>query len=296
MSEAKAGLLTKGAAVPLEGVSISAEVRDCLASVVVSQRYANREAQPVEAVYVFPLDERAAVCGFEAVVGGAHVVGEVKEREQAFAEYDDALAAGHGAYLLDEERPDVFTASIGNVEPGQEVLVRIRYVTELDATADEVRFVLPTTVSPRYAPAEDRKGVGRTPAEAVNPPLAWSVPYGLELDLSLEMPSDIRAVESPTHPLSVEVEGRRARVRLGERLTALDRDLMVAARLREPLTAPRVVVERGKGGRTAVALTFVPGFEASAESPSEVVFVVDRAGLRPDSREPGHIPAERGLN
>jgi hypothetical protein len=67
--------------VALAGVSIDAEISTYCARVAVSQRYVNREAQPIEAVYVFPLDEGAAVCGFEAIVDGTLVVGEIKERE-----------------------------------------------------------------------------------------------------------------------------------------------------------------------------------------------------------------------
>ena len=117
--------------VPLAGVSIDAEISSFCARVAVTQRYVNREATPIEAVYVFPLDEGAAVCGFEAIIDGTLVVGEVKERDEAFEMYDDAMERGDGAFLLDEERPDVFQASIGNLPPGKEVLVKLTYVTEL---------------------------------------------------------------------------------------------------------------------------------------------------------------------
>ena len=103
-----AGLFTIGklaVPVPLAGVSIEAHVRSFYAKVVVAHRYVNHEATPIEAVYVFPLDEGAAVCAFEAVVDGTLVVGEVHERDKAFEMYDDAMEAGHGAFLLDEERP-----------------------------------------------------------------------------------------------------------------------------------------------------------------------------------------------
>ena len=121
---------------PLAGVSIDAEICSFYAKVVVAHRYVNRESTPIEAVYVFPLDEGAAVCAFEAVVDGTLVVGEVHERDKAFEMYDDAMEAGHGAFLLDEERPDVFQASIGNLPPGKEVLVKLTYVTELAWTKD----------------------------------------------------------------------------------------------------------------------------------------------------------------
>ena len=49
----------------------------------------------------------------------------------AFAAYDDALHAGDGAFLLDQECPNVFTASVGNLRPGETVELQIRYVALL---------------------------------------------------------------------------------------------------------------------------------------------------------------------
>ncbi len=49
-----------------------------------AQRYENAGTHPIEAKYVFPLDEMAAVCGFEAFINGKHVVGAVKEKEQVW--------------------------------------------------------------------------------------------------------------------------------------------------------------------------------------------------------------------
>lgn len=45
------------------------------------------------------------VCGFEAFINGKHIIGEVKEKEQAHKEYKRAINEGHGAYLMDEETP-----------------------------------------------------------------------------------------------------------------------------------------------------------------------------------------------
>jgi len=259
----------------LEGVSVDATIRDFCTRVTVTQRYRNREADPVEAVYVFPLDEAAAVCGFEALIDDVHVVGEVMERERAFEVYDDAIADGHGAYLLDQEKPDVFTASIGNIPPGKEVMVKISYVTELGLEGEDLRFVVPTTVSPRYAPAEDRVAVGRPPAEAVNPPVEWKVPYGLELSIDITMPSAIRSVESPSHPISVETGGRSSRVQLGGREAFLDRDFVLLVRLSDPLQAHGWVERTAE--QSVAMVSFRPRFEID-ESPCEVIFVVDRSG------------------
>ena len=81
----RAGLHAGDQAVALKGVRIDATLRGPTAEVTVTQRYRNDEATPVEAVYLFPLDEGAAVCGFEARIDGTLVLGRVMEREAAFA-------------------------------------------------------------------------------------------------------------------------------------------------------------------------------------------------------------------
>jgi Ca-activated chloride channel family protein len=265
------------APVPLSGVSIDAEVFGFCARVSIAHRYVNREPVPIEATYLFPLDESAAVCGFEAVVDGTLVIGEVQEREKAFEAYDDAMGQGHGAFLLDEERPDVFQASVGNLPPGKEVLVRITYVTELGVEGRRLRFTIPTTVSPRYAPAEDRQGTGRPDSETLNPPVAWAVSYGLDLSVRLSLPGGITAVESPSHPISVALGDACATVSLTHARAALDRDFVLSVEA-AGVDAPQAWIERGDGETEAIAVGFIPQFSPAQQSPTEIIFVVDRSG------------------
>ncbi|HEY0871956.1 MAG TPA: VIT domain-containing protein [Vicinamibacterales bacterium] len=275
----RGGLFTTGAEaepVALTGVRVDAEIHRCYAKVVLAQRYVNTESNPIEAVYVFPLDEGAAICGFEAVIDDTLVVGEVLDREKAFEKYDDAMEAGHGAYLLDEERPDVFQASIGNLPPGKDVTVRLTYVTELGVESGHIRFVVPTTVSPRYAPVDDHRGVGRPDAETLNPPTALTVPYGLNFSARIAMPDGITAVESPSHPISVRMNGSEAVVSLGQRDAALDRDLVLE--IEAPgLDAPHALVERDDDGTEAIGVSFAPVFP-TVSAPAEILFLVDRSG------------------
>ncbi len=274
---AACGLVTReGAPVPLRGVRVEARIQDYACRVVLSQRYRNDEALPIEAVYRFPLEEGTAVCGFEAVIDGRHVVGEVDERGKAFERYDEALAAGHGAYLLDQERADVFTLSVGSLPPGKEVVVRLTTVSELPLEGDAIRFTLPTTLSPRYSPAEDQVGAGESEADRVSAPWALAVPYGLELTVDVETTAPLRAVESPTHPIALALDGHRATVRLAERAASMDRDFVLKVTLAET-HRPRAVVERGPDGKAYALLSFRPEFP-SASGPAEVVFLVDRSG------------------
>src|SRR5262249_20183100 len=126
MKEVGARLVTTGgAAVPLRGVEVVAEVMGGYAHARVRQKYVNEESKAVEAVYTFPLPSDATLTGFHMTCDGRTLAGEVKEREEAFAHYDEAINAGHGAALLEQERPNVFTASVGNLLPGEETIIEI---------------------------------------------------------------------------------------------------------------------------------------------------------------------------
>ena len=275
----RAGLFTRSdvpVPVPLTGVSVTADIVSLCVRVTVTQIYVNREPHPIEAVYVFPLDEGAAVCGFEALVDGTLVVAEAMEREKAFATYDDAMQAGHGAYLLDEERPDVFQASIGNLPPGKEALLKITYVSELDVQNGALRFVVPTTVAPRYAPAADHRGLGCPDAETLNPPRAWHVPYGLNLAVTVSIPGAIGRIESPSHPIAMSVAGAQTTVSLAAEDVALDRDFVLSIAA-DGLDVPRAWIERDGNGQAAIAISYVPVLPGSTQ-PAEVIFVVDESG------------------
>ena len=142
-----------GEPVPLAGVDVKAVLVGRGARVTLAQRFVNTEERPIEAVYKFPLPEGGAVCGFRVRIGDRVIESEIAERDDAFRRYDEALTLGHGAYLLDEERPNVFTLSVGNLEPGMEAVTEVTYVGLLESSGSRVRFFLPTTISPRYVPA-----------------------------------------------------------------------------------------------------------------------------------------------
>lgn len=270
---APTGLSWRGGPVPLEAVAIDVQVRPHAMQTVLSQRYRNREPVPIEARYVFPLDESTSVCGFDVQVDGLRVMGVVAEREQAFATYDDALGAGQGAYLLDQERPDVFTAQLTNLAPGSEIVLILTMVSDLTWAGEDVRVTIPTVVAPRYAPAEDRRGVGRAPAAVLNPPRTLEVHYGLTVNVRADLGAPLRGVESPSHPIAVELDGSEARIALAQRAVPLDRDFILVLQPRErPPVEAAIEVQPDRSG--AVQLTLQPRFVADATA-SEVVFLVD---------------------
>ncbi|CAF4715953.1 unnamed protein product [Rotaria sp. Silwood1] len=147
--------------VPLKQIHVDARLRSFAADVTLTQVFQNDESVPIEAVYCFPVEENAAVYAFVARIDNEReIVAELKEKKTAQKEYTEALAQGHGAYLFeqDEASNDIFVVSVGALQPGSECCITISYVSELDLLHfDEkptIRFVIPTTIAPRYSPAE----------------------------------------------------------------------------------------------------------------------------------------------
>jgi Mg-chelatase subunit ChlD len=137
---------------PLENTDVQVHVSGLFARSVIRQRYRNPFPEKIEAVYTFPLPHRAAVDRMRLVVGDRLIEGEVHERDRAREIYRAARAHGHVASLLEQERPNVFTQSVANIEPGATVLVEIHTVEILSPEEGEYRFDFPTVVGPRYVP------------------------------------------------------------------------------------------------------------------------------------------------
>src|SRR5204862_3139314 len=94
--------------VALRGVRLRSRLSGMSQRTTVEQTFVNLEDRAVEAVYTFPLPESAAVCGFEVVTADRVLTGAVDEADAAAQKYDEAISDGHGAFLAEQHRPDVF--------------------------------------------------------------------------------------------------------------------------------------------------------------------------------------------
>ncbi len=137
---------------PLQHTDVTVDVTGFVARVTLEQRYANPYDDKIEGVYTFPMSQDGAVDRMEMIVGDRVVVGEVKERELARKVYEAAKNANRVAALLEQERPNIFTQSVANIEPGHEVTVRISYVEMLERSDGVFSFDFPMVVAPRYIP------------------------------------------------------------------------------------------------------------------------------------------------
>uniref|UniRef100_A0A670HY83 Poly [ADP-ribose] polymerase n=1 Tax=Podarcis muralis TaxID=64176 RepID=A0A670HY83_PODMU len=268
LNNVTAGLLDRsGNPIPLKGLHIKGRIVDFVAEVVVFQVYENQSDSPIEAKYVFPLDDTAAVCGFEAFIKGKHIIGKVKEKEKAHREYREAISQGHGAYLMDQDAPDIFTVSVGNLPPSTKVLIKITYITELSYENECLAFHLPAAVAPWQ---QDKALNENTQVRAFF--------HGFSLEMSVEMPFEIKNISSWTHQLEIKKTDCKAVVRTVDN-SFLDTSGFAMEILIGDVHLPRMWVEKHPGNETeACMLVFQPEFESALDPRStsgETVICLD---------------------
>ena len=145
---------------PLKHTDVQAEVTGFIAHVKVTQTFRNPTQEKIEAVYVFPLPHEAAVDDMTMVIGDRRIVGLIKQRAEARNIYEQALLAGQTTALLEQERPNIFTQSVGNIEPDKDVNIEISYVDTLRYDLGTYEFHFPMVVGPRLQPGQ----AGQQPA------------------------------------------------------------------------------------------------------------------------------------
>ena len=137
---------------PLKHTDVKASISGFIARVTVTQTFDNPFYEKIEAVYVFPLPHTAAVDDMTMVIGERRIVGLIKRRDEARAVYERAIEQGATASLLEQERPNIFTQSVGNIKPGEEIRIEISYVDVLNYDMGSYEFHFPMVVGPRYIP------------------------------------------------------------------------------------------------------------------------------------------------
>ncbi|MCB9881807.1 MAG: VWA domain-containing protein [Planctomycetes bacterium] len=205
--------------VPLKHTSVRARVDGYMATVAVTQQFANPFAEKIEAVYVFPLPQNAGVHEFVMQIGERRIRGILRERKEAERIYAEARAQGYRASLLTQERPNVFTQRVANIEPGQAIDVHVEYFHTLRHTGQHFEFVFPMVVGPRFNPPGTTDGVGaaswETPgASGQSTEVAYLRPRersGHDIDLTVELDAGLPLEEltCPTHDVTIERRDER---------------------------------------------------------------------------------------
>lgn len=281
---------------PLKHTDVKAEISGFLARVTVTQHFWNPSGEKIEAVYVFPLPDNAAVDDMTLKVNDRTIKGLIKKREEARAMYDAAKNAGHVAALLDQERPNIFTQSVANIVPGAQVDIEISYVETLKYEAGSYEFVFPMVVGPRYIPgsmAVGQQGGGWSPdtdrvpdASRITPPVAGThtpnerAGHDISIDVKLDAGVPIQEFRSISHDILSDRTGpNSAHVRLKDEAVIPNKDFILKYDVSGGKIEDALLTHHdSRGGFFTFILQPPDRVNPDQIVPREIVFVIDTSG------------------
>jgi Ca-activated chloride channel family protein len=240
-----------GRTLPLRRTRLVVRAAGGFAQVRLVQTFANPHREPLHVRYQLPLPADAAVSGFEFRLGDLRVVGEIDRRSSARERFEQALANGRTAALLEQDRSSLFTQELGNLPPGAEVEATVDVDQPLAWVDGSWQWRFPTTAGPRYfgevsrteehrTEAHRGDGVERIDVDMLDPEGATAPPR-CELELAIADALTGGALPySNSHALQATPQAGGASVvfaAAGGRV-AMDRDVVISW----PVAAPQVGV------------------------------------------------------
>nr|WP_296065927.1 VIT domain-containing protein [uncultured Actinoplanes sp.] len=274
---------------PLDRLDVRARISGLTARTVVVTEFVNAHDVALEATYIFPLPDRAAVTGMTMTADQRTVEAELQERGAAREAYDQAIAAGRRASIAEEERPDVFTMRVGNILPGERVVIELSLVGPLPFEDGSATFRFPLVVAPRYVPGTPLPGPsvgdGQMPdtdavpdASRISPPvLLPGFPNPLRLSVAVDIdPAGLTLGEVRSSLHTVTGKDGTLSIAAGERA---DRDFVLrigyAGGTETAIAVPDETADEPEG---IYQLVVLPPENAAAARPKDVVLLLDRSG------------------
>ncbi|MCO8125026.1 VIT domain-containing protein [Stieleria sp. TO1_6] len=280
----------------LKETRVQADISGVLARVRVSQTFQNPYSDRLEAQYIFPLPEDSAVDAYSFQIGERVIVGEVKRKQEARREYEQARDQGRKAALLEQERANVFSQGVANIPPHGEVTVHIEYVHPLEIDQDRYLFRFPMVVGPRYIPGQSvgRPNVGRGWADDTDqvPDASRITPHFLPegqrngndvfISLNIDAGMPIQELVPVTHQMEIHNQSEtQASVSLKNQSTIADKDFVIEYRLAADDSMLASLAHREteqSDGYVMLALQPKWSIEPTEITPREVVLVLDTSG------------------
>jgi Ca-activated chloride channel family protein len=267
---------------PLKDTRVEIAVSGVIADVKVVQTYRNEGSRPINASYIFPASTRAAVYSMRMRIGDQIIVAKIKEREAAKQEFEKAKEEGKSASLLEQDRPNVFSMSLANVMPNDQIEIELRYTELLVPTDGIYEVVYPTVVGPRYASPSESSAT-KHDGFVQTPYLHEGEKSTSTLHLSARVSAGLPILDlsSPSHKIAPTWQNLNvAQMDLDEPDAFQgNRDFVLHYRLAGNQIASGLLLYQSEGENFFLYMAQPPQRVASEDIPArEYIFVVDVSG------------------
>jgi Ca-activated chloride channel family protein len=280
--------------VPLKHTDVKAAIAGYVATVDVTQQYHNPYAEKIEAVYVFPLPDNAAVNEFLMTIGDRKIRGIIREKDEAQRIYNEAKRQGYAASLLTQQRPNIFTQSVANIEPGKQIDVNIKYFHTLTYADGWYEYHFPMVVGPRFNPPGYSDGIGARPRESSaigTTGQPTEVPYlrpnersGHDITLAVDIDAGVKVeeIKSINHQVDLQrPDDAKARVELAPSDSIPNKDFVLRYKVAGSTVKSALMAqksEKGDGGYFTLMIFPPESLKDLPRKPLELVFTLDVSG------------------
>ncbi len=278
---------------PLQHTDVKIEVSGFVASTTVTQRYQNPFEKPIEAIYTFPLPNDAAVDDMQMTIGQRTIKGLIKRKKEAREIYERARERGQRASLLEQERPNIFTQSVANIMPGDNIVITIRYVNILRYTEGNYELVFPMVVGPRYITGNTATGHSGTgwaadtdvvpDASRITPPVlkpGERTGHDISLSVKLDAGVPIQHIQSISHVIGIQhINSHEKTINIHRADTLPNKDFVL--RYQVAAKAPEMAMithHDERGGFFTLIIQPQQTVTDAQVIPRELIFIVDTSG------------------
>ena len=248
----------------LKTVKITGNVIGKFGSFEIEQKYQNNTKDVLEVGYTFPIVETATVVGFEIHVGDKVLKGKCKEKSAAKEEYQRNMVQGNSAYLMEQETDNIFKISVGKIDKGEEVTVKINYIDKFEIVDNSIQILLPTLVTPKYKSNITDKLFYRK--------VDYTVDFNIDIDKSINR----KSIYCPSHSINIVDNEDKETIEVKD--YDLSKDFKLIIELKNELSSS-AIKSKTLDKQEMIYLSFMPEITNSYEdTEKEFIFIVDISG------------------
>ncbi len=236
---------------------VTVDIDGGLAVTEVYEEFVNRYDYSIEAVYLFPVPENAAVDRFSVIVDGREVTAEALPAEEAAELYTTALREGGRASLLEFMGRGAFRASLGVLEPGERLPVTISYSELLEPADGLYHYSYPLDIEAfTYDPVDE-----------------------LSIDVELRSEQPVLNVYSTSHAVEPRRTNDAVIVEYREQGARPDSDFELYYKTSTEELAASLLTDAAEDGGGGFLLVLTPQPEPRGGTlPKDIVFCFDISG------------------
>lgn len=256
--------------IALQSVHVEAELNGLLLQVMSRQHYRNNTQNNIETIYTFPLPWGATLLGMDFVLNGKKMSATVIGKSTAQTQYEEAIDQGDTPVMLEQSGIGLFTANLGNMKPGEEATIELRYAQLQRIEQDQIRIVVPTTIAPRFGNAYQEGGL----ADHESVEASTLIEYPFTLNVSFNDALANATLHSPSHKIATKLKNGKLAACL-ESGAFLDRDFVLTL---GGLSARSFASYVNDGEQTSILASFCPRLPAHQTKPLSLKILVDCSG------------------